>query len=156
MWQSQATTDSGTHTCLVQLIFSLLMTLLPSFVRENTIRDGGSTALYSANTVYTFYTVQTALHCLNSSLSLIVHLSSLDFAWKPSESLLLSSHTFVFLSCCLFVIVSFCHCVFIVIRLLSPFYCLSYLLSFHLAIFLSFCIFVLVHLISSLVHFSSS
>ena len=68
MWQSQATTDSGTHTCLVQLIFSLLMTLVPSFVKQNAIRDGGSTALYSANTVYTFYTVQTALHCLNSSM----------------------------------------------------------------------------------------
>ena len=68
MWQSQATTDSGTHTCLVQLIFSLLMTLVPSFVRKNTIRDGVSTTLYSANTVYTFYTVQTALHCLNSSM----------------------------------------------------------------------------------------
>ena len=67
MWQSQATTDSGTHTCLVQLIFSLLMTLVPSFVKI-TIRDGGSTTLYSANTVYTFYTVQTALHCLNSSM----------------------------------------------------------------------------------------
>ena len=73
MWQSQATTDSGTHTCLVQLIFSLLMTLVPSFVRKNTIRDGVSTTLYSANTVYTFYTVQTALHCLNSSMYAYIH-----------------------------------------------------------------------------------
>ena len=73
MWQSQATTDSGTHTCLVQLIFSLLMTLVPSFVRKNTIRDGVSTTLYSANTVYTFYTVQTALHYLNSSMYAYIH-----------------------------------------------------------------------------------
>ena len=74
MWQSQATTDSGTHTCLVQLIFSLLMTLVPSFVRKNTIRDGVSTTLYSANTVYTFYTVQTALHCLNSSMYAYIYI----------------------------------------------------------------------------------
>ena len=77
MWQSQGTTDSGTHTCLVQLIFSLLMTLLPSFVKQNTIRDGGSTALYSANTVYTFYTVQTALHCLNSSMYAYIYIALL-------------------------------------------------------------------------------
>ena len=32
---------------------------------KDTIRDGGSTALY---TVYTVHTVQTALHCLNSSM----------------------------------------------------------------------------------------
>ena len=32
---------------------------------QNTIRDGGSTALYS---VYTIYIIQTALHCLNSSM----------------------------------------------------------------------------------------
>ena len=35
------------------------------------IRDGGSTALYTAytvNTVYTVYTIQTALHCLNNSI----------------------------------------------------------------------------------------
>ena len=74
MWQSQATTDSGTHTCLVQLIFSLLMTLLPSFVRENTIRDGGSTTLYSANTVYTFHTFQTTLHCLNRSMYACIYI----------------------------------------------------------------------------------
>ena len=73
MWQSQATTDSGTHTCLVQLIFSLLMTLVPSFVKI-TIRDGGSTTLYSANTVYTCYPVQTALHCLNSSMYAYIYI----------------------------------------------------------------------------------
>ena len=51
--------------------------------KENTSRDGGSTALYTIYTVYTVYTVytaytvytvytvytiQTALHCLNSSM----------------------------------------------------------------------------------------
>ena len=41
---------------------------------KNTIRDGGSTALYTVyivftvNTVNTVFTVQTALHCLNSSM----------------------------------------------------------------------------------------
>ena len=37
---------------------------------KNTSRDGGSTALYAActvDTVDTFYSLQTALHCLNSS-----------------------------------------------------------------------------------------
>ena len=34
-------------------------------ITKNIIRDGGSTALY---TVYTVHAVQTALHCLNSSM----------------------------------------------------------------------------------------
>ena len=34
----------------------------------NTIGDGNSTALYTAYTVYTVYIIQTALHCLNSSM----------------------------------------------------------------------------------------
>ena len=47
------------------------------FALKNTIRDGGSTALYTAFIVYTVYivypvktvyTIQTALHCLNSSI----------------------------------------------------------------------------------------
>ena len=38
---------------------------------KNTIRDGGSTALYTAytdQTVYNIYTVQTDLHCENSRM----------------------------------------------------------------------------------------
>ena len=31
--------------------------------KENTIRDGGSNALYTACIVYTVYTVKNALHC---------------------------------------------------------------------------------------------
>ena len=37
-----------------------------STISKNTIRDGGSTALYTTYTVYIDYTVFTALHCLNS------------------------------------------------------------------------------------------
>ena len=35
---------------------------------KNTIRDGGSTALYTAYTVFTVYAIQTALYCLNCNL----------------------------------------------------------------------------------------
>ena len=35
-----------------------------------TVRDGGSTALYTA---YTIYAVQTALHCLNSSMNAYIY-----------------------------------------------------------------------------------
>ena len=35
----------------------------------NAIRDGSSTTLY---TVYTVYIIQTALHCLNSSMYLLL------------------------------------------------------------------------------------
>ena len=38
-----------------------LLTDSPTGIQENTIRDGGSTGLY---TVFTVYTIQTALHCL--------------------------------------------------------------------------------------------
>ena len=53
-------------------------------MKKNTIRDGGSTALYAAYTVdtfdtvdmvytvYTVYTIQTALHCFNSSIYALV------------------------------------------------------------------------------------
>ena len=49
---------------------------------KNTIRDGSSTALYTAytvdtvdvvNIVYTAYTIQTALHCLNRSMSAYIY-----------------------------------------------------------------------------------
>ena len=36
--------------------------------KQNTIRDGCSTKLYTVYTVYTVHTVQTALHCLNSGM----------------------------------------------------------------------------------------
>ena len=42
---------------------------------KNTIRDGGSTALYTAYTVYTVdnvYTVQTALYCLNINMPIYI------------------------------------------------------------------------------------
>ena len=37
---------------------------------KNAIRDGGSTALYTAYTVHAVYTVQNALHCLNNCMQL--------------------------------------------------------------------------------------
>ena len=52
---------------------------------KNTIRDGGSTALYTVYTVDTIdtidtvdtgntvYTIQTALHCLNSSMHACIY-----------------------------------------------------------------------------------
>ena len=40
---------------------------------KNTIRDGGSTALYTAYPVHTVYTIQTALHCLNSSMHACIY-----------------------------------------------------------------------------------
>ena len=38
-----------------------LLTDSPTWIQENTIRDGGSTALY---TVFTAYSIQIALQCL--------------------------------------------------------------------------------------------
>ena len=35
--------------------------------RKNTIRVGGSTAAYNADTVYTVYSIETALHCKTSA-----------------------------------------------------------------------------------------
>ena len=40
---------------------------------KNTIRDVGSTALYTAYTISTTYTIQTTLHCLNSSMYAYIH-----------------------------------------------------------------------------------
>ena len=48
-----------------------------TFIKYNTIRDGGSTALYTAYTVTllnTVYTIQTALHCLNTSMFAYIQL----------------------------------------------------------------------------------
>ena len=44
-------------------------------MKKNTIRDGGSTALYTAYTVYTVdtvYTIQTALYCLNINMPIYI------------------------------------------------------------------------------------
>ena len=37
-----------------------------NLIKKNTRRDGGSTALYTVDTVFTVYNIQTALHCLNT------------------------------------------------------------------------------------------
>ena len=38
-----------------------------------TIRVGGRTAAYTVDTVYTVYTIETAFHCLNSSMYVYVN-----------------------------------------------------------------------------------
>ena len=51
----------------INFVFSILQMILA----KNTIRDGGSTTLYTAytvDTVNTVYTIQTALHGLNSTI----------------------------------------------------------------------------------------
>ena len=54
----------------------MILELHKFYIRKNTIRDGGSIALYTAGTVYTMYTVNTVytvqatLHCLNISSSM--------------------------------------------------------------------------------------
>ena len=60
----------GRYTCLYfQLDMShTIIGLVPSYgkiINKNTIRDGGSTALNTVDTVFIAYTNQTALHCLN-------------------------------------------------------------------------------------------
>ena len=58
--------------------FILSLTKIKESFETNTIRDGESTALYTANTVdtvdtvYTLYTIEAASHFLNSSV--YVHL----------------------------------------------------------------------------------
>ena len=42
----------------------LLLGFAANDLKKNTIRDGGSTALYTSYTVYTVYTIQTAVHCM--------------------------------------------------------------------------------------------
>ena len=37
-----------------------------NLIKKNTRRDGGSTALYPVDTVFTVYDIKTALHCLNT------------------------------------------------------------------------------------------
>ena len=48
---------------------------------KNTIRDGGSTALYTAYTVRAVYTAQSALHCLNNC----IQLHAIGMGWWASE-----------------------------------------------------------------------
>ena len=52
--------------------------------------------------------------CLRSFFQFMsFHISSLQFAWKTSESFSLYFHIFVFLSFCLSLLLSFCHCDFL-------------------------------------------
>ena len=64
---------------------------------------------------FTFLFIVSFCHCVFLSWVVLVHLqfisfyiSSLEFAWKTSESFLLPFGIFVFLSYCLSIIVSFC------------------------------------------------
>ena len=54
-------------------------------ISKNTIIDGGSTTLYAvftADTVDTVYTIQTALYCLNSSMcAYMYYLQKLEYHW---------------------------------------------------------------------------
>ena len=54
-------------------IISPLSSAFLKLIMKNTIRDGGSTALCTVDTVETVYTIQTALHSINISMYASIH-----------------------------------------------------------------------------------
>ena len=59
-----------------------------NLIKKNTRRDGGSTALYTVDTVFTVYNIQTALHCLNTVACMPIYImigNAIGIGWWASE-----------------------------------------------------------------------